>query len=83
MACLRKYLNGSYVIRKNKRLIMRAIENKIKLMFTVLLCNSTQVFVSKPTDTFQLIFDQQSCINSNFQFISVCFTSSKLNQSVY
>lgn len=73
MPCLRSDYNGFYVTTENKVLMIRPVENKIKLMFRMQHSNPFQVFECKPSDPFQLPPKQQSRIYRNSQLTMFYF----------
>ena len=60
--------NRDDIIRKDKALIPLAIKDKIEFVLRMIPRDPAQCFISNPPDAFQLVGQQQSCINSNSQF---------------
>jgi len=56
MSGWRKNHQRHYVRGKNKRRIVRTVEDKIKSMFGMLPYYALQRFEGKPADTFQFVF---------------------------
>lgn len=62
MTRLRRHYQWYHVVGENKRGMKFAIKQKIKGVLGVLRGDASKVFVGKPSDTLELIFDQKSGI---------------------
>lgn len=55
MACRRANHNRNDIVGKNERGIVFPVENKVKLMFRVVMYNPLKCFEHEPANTFQFV----------------------------
>ncbi len=58
MACRGTDFVGNYVVPKNKRFIPWSVENKVKLVFGMILHDSFERFVGEPSNPLEFVFKQ-------------------------
>ena len=70
----RKEYDRFHIIGEYELWIRLSVEDEMELHFRMRQHHTTQTFISHPTDAFQLVLKQQSCIYSYFQNSNFIFT---------